>query len=84
MTEDEAMTKWCPMVRHTAANNEVYQTNRGEHPDMVNCIASGCMMWQWHTGQGNTPWMQKKSQAKVDAKPDNERSGYCGLGGNHG
>ena len=45
MRESEAKKKWCPMVRHVSANNEVYQTNRSEHPDTVNCIASECACW---------------------------------------
>jgi hypothetical protein len=70
MKEELARTKWCPMVRHVSANNEVYQTNRGEHPDAVNCIGSDCMVWKVHThyigGDGN----------KYSAQGEH---GHCGL-----
>ena len=53
MTEIEARTKWCPMIRVTVTpvtggweNNML--TNRGDIPasntDTL-CIASKCMMW---------------------------------------
>jgi hypothetical protein len=34
ITEQEAKTKWCPMVR--SAPNEA-----------AHCVASNCMMWRW-------------------------------------
>lgn len=55
MTEEEARTKWCPMVRF-AANEEDSAANRWPSldkpvvtmtPDESMCIASDCMMWVW-------------------------------------
>ena len=67
MTENEARTKWCPMVRVIMTHrDEIWQnrsmTNRVEFIDKgfvnVCCIASDCMMW------------------RIDGT-----DGYCGLGG---
>lgn len=42
MTETEAKTKWCPMVRY-----ERDLVNRSDpHPQNMNCIGSACMMWR--------------------------------------
>jgi hypothetical protein len=67
MTEEEAKTKWCPMVRFQIGTNDATwqgnaYTNRGEvlsPPESVMCIASDCMMWRW--------W------------DSNKYSGRCGL-----
>lgn len=56
MKEDEAKTKWCPMVRHEGDDHGSF--NRGGVSDPINafgiakgygcgCIASACMMWRW-------------------------------------
>ena len=47
MTEEEAKTKWCPMVRMNLcyeAGKEVGSWNRDGGDCM--CIASDCMMWR--------------------------------------
>lgn len=72
MTEDEAKTKWCPMVRHSGDGN---QFNRGvinpinDHLHnqgiLCNCVASACMMWQW-TGRSEAGKLI---------------TGHCGLAG---
>jgi hypothetical protein len=77
MTEDEAKTKWCPMVRAATLITGVdyHETAVGgagcnrAHPNMMFegavCIASDCMMWRW---------IDRGSVSKpID--------GYCGLGG---
>lgn len=54
MTEDEAKTKWCPMVRMDNAETEP-SFNRnygGSLPDGSNCIASDCIMWVVETSYG--------------------------------
>ena len=68
MTEDEAKTKWCAMVRfHNGLDGDVYCS----HPigvvtdSAALCIASGCMMWRT-TLHG--------TEGKV-------YEGYCGLAG---
>jgi len=79
MTEDEAKTKWCPMVRMQDLSNqdgehcELVAHNRSEDMLMAlsgyTCLASDCMMWRW---------------VKVSGMPQgyfeySETDGYCGL-----
>jgi len=53
MTEEEARTKWCPMVRfqigpvNSSAWQGVAYTNRGAEfdPAACRCIASDCALW---------------------------------------
>lgn len=49
MTEEQARERWCPMVRHTAGNDENAAFNRNtEWPKVnLNCVASECMAWRW-------------------------------------
>ena len=75
MTEDEAKTKWCPMVRYRSDRFPNHGINRwsdvGDNqktPDMAMCIASGCAMWQWFA-------------VTVAGPGKSEFSGYCGLAG---
>jgi hypothetical protein len=78
MTEDEAKTKWCPMVRHEGEEHGSF--NRGGISDPINsfgiakgygcgCIASGCMIWR-------EDLTREEAQNGYQAK-----SGHCGLGG---
>ena len=47
MTEDEAKTKWCPMVRMEGPTNTDRSQNRwGDGDPIGQCIASDCMMWR--------------------------------------
>ena len=58
MTEEEAKTKWCPMVRIMfrqdggGANSWTHDNPKGEinayarMPEQSRCIGSGCMMWR--------------------------------------
>jgi hypothetical protein len=54
MSEEEARTKWCPMVRIMLGHdNQAWQglsvTNRGvtfSGPQDCMCIGSNCMMWR--------------------------------------
>jgi len=48
MTEDEAKEKWCPHVRLVVGEPTLgaCNENRPSHTG-YNCIASGCMMWNW-------------------------------------
>lgn len=73
MTEDEAKTKWCPMVRTGLvagmAVNAHVTDDKGKLGDIyeeTRCRASACMMWRWHH----------------TAKP--HMLGFCGLAGTGG
>ena len=74
MTEEEAKTKWCPMVRFvigpdTATWQGVAYTNRcrGLEPATVTCIASDCMMWR-----------EDPTRKEVE-NGYHANNGYCGL-----
>ena len=43
MTEQEAKTKWCPMVK-------IIKVEAIDSRRLPYCIASGCMMWLWVNG----------------------------------
>ena len=58
MTEAEARTKWCPMVRIVAGPGQAggpgypFAPAAGVNRDvngvpLCRCLASGCMMWRW-------------------------------------
>lgn len=49
MTEDEAKTKWCPMVRYKSINGEGINRWDSFTDSLSRCIGSDCMMWEDHT-----------------------------------
>lgn len=69
MKEEEAKTKWCPMVRnYDTAFDMGSSTNRyeGKIESEHKCIASDCMMWVW--------------DKPIQGHPkDTEKYGHCGL-----
>lgn len=76
MTEDEAKTRWCPMVRIVAANDHIQENRHGQFKAVGAvgkgpfCIGSACMMyrhqlsWQFYASSDGWQW---------------KRHGYCGL-----
>ena len=55
MTEEEAKTKWCPMVRtglvagmavNHHAGSRLDAPPQGDVHDETRCVASDCMMWR--------------------------------------
>lgn len=68
MTEDEAKTKWCPMVKLTITPVRLEDTR---------CIGSDCMMWREKiTNQ------EYDVTDDGDLLVHTEKEGYCGLAGN--
>ena len=72
MTEAEAKTKWCPMVRfvigpQSSTWQESALDNRSGMTGESRCLASGCMAWRTHPGASD---YQRA-----------EPTGYCGLAG---
>jgi hypothetical protein len=70
MTESEAKTKWCPMVRLSTENGSNITFNASEN-HRAHCIGSACMMWQWHIKMYDGP--------PEDFITRQEPSGRCGL-----
>lgn len=72
MTEEEAKTKWCPMVRTSSGGlignrDNAHDGQLTSFDDGSRCIGSACMMW--------------RSGATVKGDPSGSY-GYCGLAGN--
>lgn len=76
LTEDEARTKWCPMVRHSGDGANMPERD-------AECVGAACMMWRWHE-----PWTSSVEEGqggdlvlRLSRKPDEPKRGYCGLAG---
>jgi len=76
MTEDEAKTKWCPMVRvHYLNPIDILKNARAEAESR--CIGSACMAWRWKLA----PNASKKFLSMHGYTSDAPENGYCGLAG---
>lgn len=72
MTEDEAKTKWCPMVRTglvagMAVNHHIGRDglHAGDVHDETRCVASECMMWRdSYCGLAGSPITSSAHRAK--------------------
>lgn len=76
VTEEDAKTKWCPMVRHIerqdsgeSSNNRCFPVDDPKKTGISNnvwnkCIGSHCMMWR-----------RTNAVSAIDLR------GYCGLAG---
>lgn len=74
MTEDEAKTKWCPMVRHPIFPQEAGGGNLGGK-----CISSACMMWRWIE---DLSWRNRADdEFRRSGRRIQHEEGYCGLAG---
>ena len=71
MTEEEAKTKWCPMVRDVRMTNGNLEIGSGY------CKASGCMMWR-------TDPFAKGMHVTAEGAWLEPPDGYCGLAGKVG
>ena len=88
LTEEEAKTKWCPMVRAVAIRGGTFGSpepignriaaDQNELPKVTQCIASGCMMWRQHASDES--WTVQ-GESKTKTLPAGLRRGYCGLAG---
>ena len=70
MTEEEAKTKWCPMVRFGdtgSVSNRRMNGGSGGAGEYSRCIASDCMMWKW------------KWYGMTDKDGHKPTDGHCGL-----
>ena len=69
MTEKEASTKTCPMLRYCVNPNQVYESNFAVY-DNSPCIATVCPAWRWYDEDACYP--------EYCSYP---RRGYCGMAG---
>lgn len=76
LTEENAKTKWCPMVRVFKNECEkTYTTNEDFNNGFEKtCIASDCMMWRWNKVYAGLSHGGKQTNYSNDG-------GYCGLAG---
>ena len=86
MTESEAKTKWCPMVRATyfdqavgtwtGAANAQSTGKTGDVQYGGKCIGSACMMWRW-----NNEWIEAVRTRPDWFKRGEKTDGFCGIAG---
>jgi hypothetical protein len=50
VTEAEAATKWCPMVRFHLTNNATDPPVTNLPNSGTTCIGGQCMVWRWTSG----------------------------------
>ncbi len=79
MTEQEALTKWCPFARIFPAGDFWQSSNgrdmtvlqaslaEGDLGNLSRCLGSACMAWRWIS--------------KIASQDRPGKSGYCGLAG---
>ena len=79
MTEDEAKTKMCPLLRSpaVAVAIDMVDASVDEKAQAIKaiscCKGSECMMWVWLLTPNQAAQMNLQSNAKAKA------SGHCGL-----
>lgn len=91
MTEEQAKTKWCPMIRagthganyHVAGNWRGDQITDVDEREYTRCQGSACMMWRW------TPELQNIGASigesfLINRVPKEPSEGHCGLAGTPG
>lgn len=96
ITEAEAKTKWCPMVRLAVSERDgsdgssvsfnrtaIRNTSDYGTPHAAICAASACMMWRWHE-----PWTSSTEEGvggdlvlRLSRKPGEPKRGFCGIAG---
>lgn len=92
MTEEEAKTKWCPMVRSPGWVVDGAMGNRDHRGGWTGgdcCVASECMMWRWRQVKNPDyvpvhPMLSVAPQHPADQPVpwrDSNTHGYCGLAG---
>lgn len=78
MTEEDALTKWCPFARvhsnGTVANRDNPEDALITEIDGVSrCLGSACMAWRWSEVM--------LTQGQHVPMPQGSPEGYCGLAG---
>lgn len=71
MTEEQAKTRWCPMIRYTMDDQgNFFATRPITSTGFEVCITSDCMMWRMGTYKGDDNITYRDHSI-----------GYCGLAG---
>jgi hypothetical protein len=85
LTEDEAKTKWCPMVRAMEVSTvtdiggvAAAAINTTSPADRATCMGSGCMMWSKYDQIGIGPNGEKRDR-DMDGRTRWVDRGYCAL-----
>lgn len=95
MHEEEAKTKWCPMLQVSAATGVIgtvsnrsnaFDDNSDRHG---RCIGSACMAWRWADvpnpdyakAGGGQHFMQYPPPVLPPMYLKSEDDGFCGLAG---
>lgn len=87
MTEEEAKTKWCPMVRFNTETKNFNAFNNREEMllnaagDYCKCIASDCMMWRVLTNNQPYAFEPSVDGSILCTNGPQVIGGYCGLAG---
>lgn len=85
MTEEQARSKWCPMVRQSTDSFPTYnRLEDGTVPESCLCVSSDCMAWRWFDHDHSE--RQEAVQGMNDILRDIQsitgtRRGYCGAFG---
>ena len=84
MTEEEAKTKWCPMVRSLVVNplgvcaaNQAYDDGT-QNIERAKCKGSQCMMWRSRNVEVDYNYQNRDHLGNVITT---RTEGYCGLAG---
>jgi len=77
MTEEEAKTKWCPMVRESISPVDDTSINRDVGDCHYNCIASDCAMWVKDLDLINP---ECRGNILIECRyKESDTEGHCGL-----
>lgn len=91
LTEEEAKTKWCPLVRALVSIAEngatpardlaISSANRGNNAELLGwCVASSCMAWRKVDQIGIGPNGEKRDR-DLDGRTRWVDRGFCGAFG---
>jgi hypothetical protein len=68
VTAEEAKTKWCPFARVWSLDSGAVNRTK-DSGSWPNCIADGCMMWEWRTNPGAESGKQPKGVCGLSVFP---------------
>lgn len=81
MTEEEAKTKWCPMVVFMLGGGQVRNRDSCYDQSGTHCIGSACMMWRIKITESKFLVDRTMEEIQEIWREDHLLAGYCGLAG---